>query len=112
MQAVLHIEGLPDTALDAAAAFHGEHLERARAELRGSADALALLFPAAPHDHAAWRRAVVADLARAAAPKPVNGLAGGNAPGIEATLDWLANAPGVTGQLLAVDGTGAGFGAS
>ena len=37
MQAVLRISGLPVAALDAAAAFHGDHLPRARAELAGEA---------------------------------------------------------------------------
>jgi hypothetical protein len=109
MQAVLHISGLPTGALDAAAAFHGEHLPRARAELAGEADALALVFPRAPYDHAGWRKAAVADLAREAAPKRVNGVAGDVGPAIEATLDWLSQAPGITGQLLAIDATGAGI---
>jgi hypothetical protein len=104
MQAVLRISGLPTAALDAAASFHGEHLPRARAQLAGEADALALVFPQAPYDHAGWRKAAVADLAREAAPKRVNGVAGDSGPAIDATLAWLAQAPGITGQLLAVDG--------
>jgi hypothetical protein len=108
MQAVLRIKGLPATALDAAAEFHGEHLPRARAELAGGADALALVFPAAAYDHAGWRKAAVADLAREAAPKRVNGVAGDSAAAVDATLAWLAQAPGITGQLMIVDATGAG----
>ena len=107
MQTVLRISGLPAAALDAAAAFHGEHLLRARAELAGE-DALALVFPAAPYDHAGWRKAAVRNLAREAAPKRVNGVAGDDEAAIAATLQWLDRAPGITGQLLAVDGTGAG----
>ncbi len=108
MQAVLRIPSLPEAALDAAATFQAAHLPRARAELAGEADALALVFPAAPYDHAGWRRAAIADLAREATPKRVNGVAGSDAAAVDATLAWLAQAPGITGQLFAVDGTGAG----
>ena len=108
MQAVLRISGLPVAALDASAVFHGEHLPRARAELAGEAEALALVFPLASYDHAGWRKAAVADLAREATPKRVNGVTGDDAAAIEATLAWLSNAPGITGQLLPVVGTGAG----
>ena len=108
MQAVLRISGLPATALDAAAAFHGEHLPRARAELAGEAEALVLVFPVAPYDHSAWRKAAVADLAREATPKRVNGVTGEDAAAIDATLAWLAQAPGITGQLLPVEASAAG----
>jgi hypothetical protein len=108
VQAVIHVEGLPHAALDAAAVFHAEHLQRARAALAGSVDALALVFPEAPYDHTDWREAMVADLARAAAPKRVNAVAGNDLAAIDATLAWLEQAGGITGQLLPVDGTGAG----
>jgi hypothetical protein len=108
VQVVVEIEGLPHAALDAAAVFHAEHLQRARAALAGKVDALALVFPEAGHDHGPWRRAVVADLARAAAPKRVNAVAGSDSEAIAATLAWLGQADGITGQLLTVDGTGAG----
>lgn len=107
MQAVLHIGDLPETALDAAAAFHGEPLARARVALAGECDALVLVFPPAPHDHAGWRKAAIADLARAAAPKRVNALAGSDPQALSAALAWLENAPGITGQLLAIDAAGA-----
>jgi len=101
MQAVLRVEGLPDGALDAAAAFHAQWLSRAREALAAS-DALALVLPAAAYDHRGWRLAAVQDLAREAAPKRVNAVAGDDER-VAATLEWLAQAPGVTGQLLAVD---------
>ena len=102
--AVLAVEGLPEGALDAAAAFHAEWLPRARALLDGLAAEghLVLVFPAAPYDHRGWRLAAVQDLARAAAPRRVNAVAGDAAQAIAQTVDWLAQAPGVTGQLLAV----------
>ena len=103
--AVLAVEGLPEGALDAAAAFHAEWLPRARAQLDGLAAEghLVLVFPAAPYDHRGWRLAAVQDLARAAAPRRVNAIAGDDQPAIAQTVDWLAQAPGVTGQLLAVE---------
>ena len=101
-QAVLRIEGLPESALDAAAAFHAEWLPRAR-QLLGTDEALALVLPAATYDHRGWRLAVVQNLAREAAPKRVNAVAGEQEQAIAETLDWLARSPGITGQLLAID---------
>jgi hypothetical protein len=100
-QAVMRIEGLPDGALDAAAAFHGEWLPRARNELE-RADALVLVMSAATYDHRGWRLAAVQDLAREAAPKRVNAVAGDDEQTIAQTIEWLWQAPGITGQLLAV----------
>jgi hypothetical protein len=99
-QAVLRIEGLPESALDAAAAFHAEWLPEARALSSGSD--LALVFPAASYDHRGWRLAAVQDLAREAAPSRVNAVAGGDEQALTAAIEWLAQASGVTGQLLAV----------
>lgn len=103
-QRVLRVEGLPASALDAAAQFHARDLPAARAAL-GEADALAMIFPPAPYDHRAWRLAAVQDLAREAAPRRVNAIAGADEAAIAETLAWLEQAPGVTGQLLAVDQT-------
>jgi len=100
--AVLRVEGLPDAALDAAEAFYEAWLPQARALARSQHTAI--VFPAAPYDHRGWRLAAVQDLAREAAPQRVNGIAGDDDETIAATLQWLASAPGVTGQLLAVDG--------
>jgi hypothetical protein len=63
---------------------------------------LVLVFTAASYDHRGWRLAAVQDLARAVAPRRVNGVAGEDELAIEQTIAWLAKAPGVTGQLLAV----------
>jgi len=63
---------------------------------------LVLVFPPAPYDHRGWRLAAVQDLARALAPRRVNGVAGDDERAIEQAVAWLAEAPGVTGQLLAV----------
>ncbi|HYD24479.1 MAG TPA: hypothetical protein VEB68_06760 [Croceibacterium sp.] len=104
--AVLEVGALPDGALEAAAAFHAQVLPQALAELSdppGAGEDLVLVFPPAPYDHRGWRLAVVQDLARAAAPARVNGVAGDDEAAVAAAVAWLAAAPGVTGQLLAVE---------
>jgi hypothetical protein len=102
-QAVLRIEGLPAGALDAAARFHAEWLPKARALVPPPlGEDLVLVFPAAAYDHRGWRLAAVQDLAREAAPRRVNALAGDDVEAIAATAEWLAQAPGITGQLFAV----------
>jgi hypothetical protein len=104
-QAVLDCSALPDEALAAAARFHAEYLPQVGILLAGGAESLVIVMPAAPYDHADWRRAVARDLARAHTPRRVN-VVGGN--DVAATLEYLARAPGVTGQYLPLDGTGAG----
>lgn len=99
MQEIVRIEVLPEAALDATAAFHADHLPAIRAVLQ-TAGAIAIIFPPAPRDHRAWRLAVVQDLARAHAPRRVNGIAGADEAEISGALAYLAKAPGVTGQLL------------
>jgi hypothetical protein len=64
---------------------------------------LVLIFAPAPYDHRGWRLAAVQDLAREAAPRRVNAIAGADEAAIADTLGWLGQAPGVTGQLFAVD---------
>ena len=100
-QAVVRLDGLPADPLDAAAAFHAERLPQAHRAL-AEADALALVFAAAGHEHRGWRLAAVQELAREAAPKRVNGVAGADQTAIDQALAFLAAAPGMTGQLLAV----------
>jgi hypothetical protein len=102
-QEVLRVTGLPDTPLDAAAAFHQAWLPQARA----IADDLVLLLPEAGHQHRAWRLAAVQELAREAAPRRVNAIAGNQEDAIAEAAAFLAGAPGITGQLLAVDGKSA-----
>ena len=104
-QAVLRVEGLPARALDAAEAFYEAWMPQARALAR--TDDTAIVFPSASYDHRNWRLAAVQDLAREAAPCRVNGIAGDDDLAIADTLHWLASAPGITGQLLAVDGKSA-----
>jgi hypothetical protein len=101
MMRELAIDTLPTGALDAAAAFMAEHLAAARALLaEPDTTALAIILPPAPYDHRDWRQALGRDLARAAAPRRVNVVAGAPGAALDATLRFLADAPGVTGQYL------------
>ena len=92
---------LPDGPLDAAAAFHARIVPEVR---RASGDDIVLLFDPADHTHEHWRIAAVEELAREAASCRVNGAAGGSGEAVSAVCEYLASAPGVTGQLFAVDG--------
>ncbi len=104
MQRELEVGLLPESALDAASAFAAFHLEAARAMLADpETTALVILLPPAAHDHRDWRRALARDLAREAAPKRVNVVAGNPGEARAATLRFLADAPGVTGQYLVCD---------
>ena len=107
---VLRIEGLPEAPLDAAAAFHAEWMPQARALLASlpKGEDLVLNFPPADHTHRAWHLAAVQGLARESAPLRVNALASDDQAAIESALGYIANAPGLTGQYLALDDTGAG----
>ena len=103
----LYVGALPDEPLAAAAQFHTDVLPRALDALRQGGD-LVLVFPPADHTHRDWRLGVVRGLARQFAPVRVNALAGDDEAALAAGAAYLAHAPGVTGQLLPVDGTGAG----
>jgi hypothetical protein len=105
---VVWIESLPDSALDAAAAFHARYVGEIRAALADGAESVVVRLPDAPQDHRGWRHGVVQDLARMASPARVNALEGGSTDAIAAAWGWLAHAPGVTGQLFKLDGQGAG----
>ena len=98
--AVQVVEDLPESAIDAAAAFHQHHLTGSRQSLDG-ADALAICLAPAPYDHDDWRRTLARDLARAHAPKRVNVIGAVVGEARNQMLAYLRNAPGVTGQYLA-----------
>jgi hypothetical protein len=110
-QMVIATLALPDAPVEAAAHFYAEHVPMARDLLSGEAalpglaeelDALAFVFPSAGKEHQGWRLAAIQALAREAAPKRVNGVIGDDRDAIDETTDWLAAAPGITGQLLSV----------
>ncbi len=101
MQRQISVAALPDNPLDAGAAFMAFHLEAARVLLAEPATtALAIVLPPAGHAHRDWRQGLARDLAREAAPKRVNVIAGAADEAVAAALGFLANAPGVTGHYL------------
>jgi len=97
---LIEATGLPESPLDAAGEFHNRVLPAARAALASGADVV-LAFAHADHTHKAWRTAMIQELAREAAPRRVNAVAGEAG---EDVLAFLACAPGVTGQVLQIDG--------
>jgi hypothetical protein len=99
-QDVVQIAWLPSAALDSATEFHEGWLDEVLGVLETGAQELAIVLPAAPRDHDDWRRALVRDLAREWAPQRVNIVAGDDEQAVAATLAYLSQAPGVTGQLL------------
>ena len=103
MQSVLKINKLAEKPLDAAAAFHADWLPQARERLFVSGmTSLVLEFRPADHAHRQWRAAAVAELAREAAPTRVNAIVGATGMEMTATLAWLGEADGVTGQIFAL----------
>lgn len=102
VQAELRIQTLPQGPLDAAAAFHRDYLEAARSALQDDAQSLAIILPAASVDHDDWRRAIARDMAREYAPRRVNLLSGADSEAVSVMLAYLRDAPGVTGQYLAL----------
>lgn len=102
----LDVSGLPDDPLAAAAVFYAQWVGQIDPP-RSDEECLVLIFPAADHTHTAWRLAAVQGLARSHAPGRVNAVAGGDGAAVAAALAYLAAAPGLTGQYLPLDGTGA-----
>lgn len=93
--------GLPDDPLDAASAFASDHLPRLRSFGRHSTH---IWFDPADHTHDSWRKAMVEELARAAAPGRINAVVGADAEAVRRVLDYLDKARGVTGQMFRADG--------
>lgn len=105
---ILHLGPFPAGAGEAAATFYRRDAIMIGAELAKVPTSLTLIFPSASVDHSAWRRAAVADLARAHAPARINAIAGDDAAVTDAVCTWLERSPGITGQVFGVDGHGAG----
>ncbi|HSG33050.1 MAG TPA: hypothetical protein VLA37_00840 [Sphingomonadaceae bacterium] len=101
--------GLPDGPLDAAAAFHERILPDIRGDLDG-VEHIVVVFDAADHAHEDWRLAAIRGLARDAAPCRVNGVVGllDASQAMAESIRFLDDSPGITGQLFALDGIGAG----
>ena len=96
---------LPGDAGAAAQTFYADVLPQIRARADG-AEGIVVLFARTEKPGQDWRLAAMQDLARALAPVRVNGLAvdPGSLTQADQVLAFLDKAPGVTGQLLAVDG--------
>lgn len=95
--------GLPPEPLDAAARFHTDLLPQIR-DAMSACDCLNLRFEPADHTHDAWRLAAVQELAREGAPGRVNAVVAGDPLKAEEVANWLVSQPGITGQILVVDG--------
>lgn len=108
MKDVLRVGPLPEEPLAAAADFHARLLPAIEAALRGGSDPLAVVFLPASHEHRGWRLAAIQSLARTYAPSRVNALESDDEVAIAAALDWLSGSASVTGQVMALDGAGAG----
>jgi hypothetical protein len=106
--ALFRVDPLPDDPLAASATFHGRELPRIIAAMAGTRDPLTLVFEPASHAHRGWRLAAVQSLARARKPRRVNAVEAVDEGSIRAAERYLEAADGVTGQLLPLDGHGAG----
>jgi hypothetical protein len=98
---VIRVHDLPEAPLAAAAHFHAVVVPGIEAQQAG---VVTLVLPAADHTHRAWRAAALGALARALAPARVNAVAGGDAAAQARAIAFVEQAPGLTGQLLALDG--------
>lgn len=105
---VIAIDDLPDSPLEAANRFYAAYAASIRDDLRAQSGLnVVILFEKAGKQHRGWQLAAVQDLAREAAPGRVNAVVGGDEQAAEQALAWLEKAPGITGQLLPLDPTGA-----
>lgn len=104
----MRIDPLPSSAVEAAAAFHRDGLPPVLKAIAETREEVTLVFAPADFTHRAWRLAAVQGLAREHAPLRVNGVASDDEAAIAAATDYLARAPGVTGQYFALEGDGAG----
>ncbi|EAQ29522.1 hypothetical protein NAP1_02080 [Erythrobacter sp. NAP1] len=92
---------LPQGALNAHTFFVSQMLPIVREAIEDAAClSLTVALPPAGSDHDGWRKSLAGDLARTYAPKRVN-IAGGE-PGaaLDRVLDYLKDAPGVTGHYV------------
>ncbi|MFZ1741604.1 MAG: Rossmann fold domain-containing protein [Pontixanthobacter sp.] len=99
MQTILTIGSLPAAAADAAQEFYRQWQPQILQRLSLGGD-LVVHVPGAGPDHADWRRAAVRDLARASTPQRINFVSGETGFSLEATAEFLAYSPGITGQYL------------
>lgn len=105
---ILHLGPFPVGAGEAAAAFYRRDMAVIGAELVKTPASLTLVLRPADADHHGWRRAAVADLARAHAPVRINAVVGDDPAALDAVCAWIERSPGITGQTFGVDGHGGG----
>jgi hypothetical protein len=75
--------------------------------LEDPVDSIVVAFGYGGHEHKDWQLAALRTLARDVAPKRINGIVASDCEletlnAIDEVVAWLAAAPGITGQLLAV----------
>ena len=98
--AIIRVEPLPQSALDAAAAFHADYVDRVREAASAGSECVIVVMQPAPFDHADWRRAAARDLARAHPDHCVNIVAGLEGGALARMVEFLSRAPAITGQYL------------
>ena len=110
--ALIRVEGMPASPLDAAARFYAEVAPRVIQCCEApDGEVVTLLFAPADHPHRGWREAAVASLARTLAPRRINAMVGdaeADHEAIAATLAFLESSGAMTGQMLPLDSNGAG----
>ena len=102
-QAVIETGPLAPGALEAAATFYERFSGAVAHAIADGAGSVVLVLPAAPYDHADWRRAAARDMARLHAPVRVNVVGGDDPRARVATTEYLAMAEAVTGQYLPLE---------
>lgn len=100
---VVRAADLPGLPLDAANQFYAELVPPIRDRIARSGDVI-IAFDHMPPEHKAWRLAAIQALAREAAPARVNAVVGPLGEEMTTVCHYLANAPGVTGQVFELDG--------
>ena len=104
---LFRVAALAESALAASAQFHARDVPQIAALASECEHGLLIVYPPADHAHDGWRLAAVQSLAREVAPRRVNAAQAGGEAAVAALADYLARAPGITGQYWALDETGA-----
>ncbi len=102
---LFRVAALADSALAASAEFHARDVPQIASLARECEDGLLIVFPPGDHTHDGWRLAAVQSLAREVAPWRVNAAQSDGEAAVAALADYLARAPGITGQYWALDET-------
>jgi len=98
--AIVRVGPLPESALEAAAVFHAEWIDKVRNAAAGGSEYIVVTMHPAPFDHTDWRRAAARDLARALPDHCINIVAGSDGGAVARMAEFLGRAPAITGQYL------------